>query len=100
MMQLIIQSPKCLSFFYFHLLLISIASCTIVSASVADKEVAPPIVRTSKGRLRGQTVQQPAGAVDLFYGIPYAQPPVGELRFEVGEDFNYYHYLLTIIMCK
>jgi para-nitrobenzyl esterase len=36
-----------------------------------------PEVRTAAGTVRGR--QQ--GAVAVFRGIPYAQPPVGPLRF-------------------
>jgi hypothetical protein len=103
MMKSVLQPPKCLSY-YFHyhlLLLLSIVTfCIIIfsaSATAADEDNAP-IVRTSKGRLRGQTVQQPTGgggAADLFYGIPYAQPPVGELRFEVCADLSIYIYRVS-----
>ncbi len=37
-----------------------------------------PVVETRHGRVRGQTEQ----GVEVYRGIPYARPPVGELRFE------------------
>ena len=36
-----------------------------------------PVVHTSSGRLRGV----PEKSVLAFRGIPYAQPPIGPLRF-------------------
>ncbi|XP_061505291.1 acetylcholinesterase isoform X3 [Anopheles gambiae] len=42
----------------------------------------PLVVNTDKGRIRGITVDAPSGKkVDVWLGIPYAQPPVGPLRF-------------------
>ena len=41
-----------------------------------------PTVKTSKGELRG--VEE--GALRVFRGIPFARPPVGELRFRAPED--------------
>lgn len=38
----------------------------------------PPIVNTSYGRLEGKTV----GALNVFENIPYAAPPVGNLRWK------------------
>ena len=39
---------------------------------------AGPMVKTPLGELRGAMVQ---GGVRVFKGVPFAQPPVGELRF-------------------
>lgn len=42
----------------------------------------PLIVTTDKGKVRGLTLNSPSGRkVDAWLGIPYAQPPVGALRF-------------------
>jgi para-nitrobenzyl esterase len=40
-------------------------------------DVAEPVVRTGGGLVRGRT----GGGVAVFRGIPFAQPPVGDLRF-------------------
>lgn len=40
------------------------------------------IVNTNKGKIRGVTLKSATNKdVDVWYGIPYAQPPVGDLRF-------------------
>lgn len=40
------------------------------------------MITTSKGKVRGQTITAPSGKlVDAWYGIPYAEPPVGTFRF-------------------
>ncbi|XP_055345981.1 acetylcholinesterase-like isoform X2 [Paramacrobiotus metropolitanus] len=42
----------------------------------------PLVVQTTQGSVRGFTATSPHGKqVDAFLGIPYAQPPVGDLRF-------------------
>ncbi|KAI5713636.1 hypothetical protein M8J76_002574 [Diaphorina citri] len=42
----------------------------------------PLVVKTTKGRIRGITLTAPTGKqVDAWLGIPYAQKPIGNLRF-------------------
>jgi para-nitrobenzyl esterase len=38
-------------------------------------------VTTTHGRVEGVEIATPSGPVRAFLGIPYAQPPVGDLRF-------------------
>ena len=45
----------------------------------AAAQGAAPIVATEGGKLRG--VELPGARVELFRGIPYAAPPVGDLRW-------------------
>lgn len=40
-----------------------------------------PVVSTSAGVVSGQRFLISGKEVDAFYGVPYAKPPVGELRF-------------------
>lgn len=43
-----------------------------------------PIVTIQEGQLQGTTGRNLDGEDFLqFFGIPYAEPPVGELRFQV-----------------
>lgn len=42
-----------------------------------------PIVQTDKGLIQGKRLHVHDGKqVDAFYGIPYAKPPLGDLRFK------------------
>lgn len=42
----------------------------------------PLIVKTEKGKVRGRTTTSATGKkIDVWLGIPYAQPPTGALRF-------------------
>lgn len=48
-----------------------------------------PIVKTSNGLVRGSIAISRDGKIfHQFLGIPYATPPLGDLRFEVGADQN------------
>lgn len=49
---------------------------TALLSRAADSD---PVVAVSGGQIRGRTLPAPGGAV--FKGIPFAQPPVGDLRW-------------------
>jgi len=42
------------------------------------------VVETTYGRMRGEEVDSDGIEFKAFRGIPYARPPVGELRFRVN----------------
>lgn len=47
-----------------------------------------PVVSTRQGRLKGRTAIDHFGRTYYsFQGIPYAKPPLGELRFKVNLRF-------------
>jgi para-nitrobenzyl esterase len=49
----------------------------IAGRSFAFAASSDPVVSTRSGKLRGEN----AGGVNIFRGVPFAQPPVGDLRF-------------------
>uniref|UniRef100_A0A8C5N3Q3 Carboxylic ester hydrolase n=1 Tax=Leptobrachium leishanense TaxID=445787 RepID=A0A8C5N3Q3_9ANUR len=61
--------------------------CLSLIAIVAGHQEKQPTVTTKYGKLRGKTskVLTTDRQVDVFMGIPFAKPPVGELRFAAPE---------------
>lgn len=51
----------------------------LLGASFARKQ--DLLIKTKSGRVRGKVLKVLDGEVRAFLGIPYAQPPVGKLRF-------------------
>lgn len=75
------QAVKC----PLHVVLL-LAAATVACAALgfflfqpAAKPVPNPVVSTSLGAYRGS--QSAAGDVDMFLGVPYAAPPLGQHRF-------------------
>ena len=67
-------------------LLLALAAAAAALARAEDVTVA-----TSKGRIRGERVDADMGQYYYaFKGIPYAKPPVKELRFQVKIDLLLY----------
>ena len=59
---------------------------TLVAISAAVK-AAVVRVDTVYGPVDGQTIALEDGTrVNSFYGIPFAKPPVGDLRWRVSDD--------------
>ena len=66
----------------------SLHLATSHSAALTNSTSAP-IVHTSVGSFQGTHLALANGSSqDIFYGIPYAQPPVGALRFARPQPVN------------
>ena len=52
--------------------------CTLLSVPIASFGASGPEVKTASGKVEGKE----DGTVRVFLGIPYAAPPVGELRWK------------------
>jgi hypothetical protein len=58
---------------------------TVLHLLAARPQEEDVIVTVQQGRLKGLLVESVRGQeMFVFLGIPYAKPPVGELRFKVG----------------
>lgn len=59
----------------------------------AAKRTEDPIVRTETGQVRGKRFNLPGlgKTVDAYTGIPFAQPPVGYLRFRHPQPIHKWH---------
>ncbi|CAH0751649.1 unnamed protein product [Diatraea saccharalis] len=64
----------------------TILYCFVLWTGVIAKNMAPPLVTTSLGELRGTwSISTRGRPYADFQGIPYAVPPVGSLRFKEPE---------------
>ncbi|XP_023440534.1 cholinesterase isoform X3 [Dasypus novemcinctus] len=53
--------------------------CVLIRKSHMEEDI---IITTKNGKVRGMNLPVLGGTVAAFLGIPYAQPPVGRLRFK------------------
>ncbi|CAN7985028.1 unnamed protein product [Ixodes hexagonus] len=59
--------------------LAALALVLVLSTSLGESDV---VRETKQGKVRGRTVDAVGKTVEVFKGIPYAEPPVGDLRFK------------------
>ncbi|XP_062978327.1 cholinesterase-like [Elgaria multicarinata webbii] len=52
------------------------------------------VVITSSGPVRGKRLMTASGTVTAFLGIPYAEPPVGKLRFQKPRPYQHWSHIL------
>jgi hypothetical protein len=62
--------------------ILSLSIATGVAARRADAADLGNVVKTKSGKVSGTTVEDGGEKVHVFKGIPYAAPPVGELRWK------------------
>jgi carboxylesterase type B len=53
-----------------------------VNAWTNSADVDPPIASIDCGQLRGKEITTSRGKCDAYLGVPFAAPPIGDLRFE------------------
>ncbi|KAH7952442.1 hypothetical protein HPB52_023463 [Rhipicephalus sanguineus] len=56
--------------------------CVLCTAFTYCAGASVPVAQTSAGLVSGKRILVNKKLIDAFYGIPYAEPPVGELRFQ------------------
>lgn len=74
------------------MLLLAVATSLLMASTASKDEEAADrnlVVNTSSGQVEGIRQFSATGKpVDMFWGIPYAEPPVGELRFRAPTPIN------------
>ena len=70
-------------------LLIGLSSWLALPSVVLAAEAQGPLIRTHLGSLLGLS----EGRVDAFLGVPYARPPVGDLRWKAPQPMRPWHGL-------
>lgn len=64
----------------------------LTAMSQSRNDVSLPVVKTENGRIQGTTGTP--GGINMYKGIPYAQPPVGPLRWRAPQPLNAWDTIL------
>lgn len=76
------------------MLKLNLLLCLVLSVVVCIDEDEAPVIEIETGFLRGKYLESRAGKrIYSFTSIPFAEPPLGRLRFEVSK-------ILLRIMCS
>ena len=68
---------------------LAVLVCCILSVFLQKCCADPLLVSVEQGQLRGSFMKAQNGRkIAAFRGIPFAEPPVGQLRFQVTANFN------------
>ncbi len=59
------------------------AACAVLLLSLATTALAAEVVQTTEGKIRGEAHNKTG--VTVFFGMPFAQPPVGDLRWKAPQ---------------
>lgn len=71
---------------FFALAALSAPALALVLPGTRRADSGPPTVTVKNGTISG--VHSSTYNQDFFLGVPYAQPPVGELRFRIPQSLN------------
>lgn len=62
-------------------------------SSLCHTEQTPIVHITGQGKVEGKLdIDRNGGMFNSFQGIPYAEPPLGNLRFKVCKHQNYFNF--------
>lgn len=68
-----------------------VVSMALLMASVRSSNNEPMVIETKAGKVEGLRQKAANGqAVDMWWGIPYAEPPLGDLRFRPPKPVKRY----------
>ena len=69
----------------FKIILLLVVSIATLSSAARSRPSGRSILSTTHGRVFGTSKRIGKAKVDMFYSIPFAKPPVGDLRFRAPE---------------
>lgn len=77
---------------FYKLIFVSISTCLLCNNVFCEEN---PIVETKHGQIAGKVSKTLFKNVDYygFKGIPFAEPPLGELKFMVGTFCSFYSFV-------
>lgn len=70
-----------------YLPLLSILLLSVAEAAEDSKFTVGRVVRTSSGPVAGHAAT-PIADVSVYLGIPYAKPPIGNMRFKSPQKYT------------
>jgi len=74
------MSKRSRAFILLSIIILLTALIALLTVIYYDKKT-ETMVQTSSGKIVGITVDRLGNKINCYFGVPYAEPPVGPLRF-------------------